>query len=233
VILPNLSRQHAARDPGSFAHTLDWALRLICLIALPAIVALVILAEPILVTLFQYGATSAADTAMAALSLRAYALGLLAFMLIKVLAPGFYARQDMKTPVRIGIIAMAVNMVLNIAFVLPLHFYWQVGHVGLALATSLAAYVNSFLLYRGLRKLGVYWGHQGWPALGLQMACANVAMAVVLVALMLVWGDWEVWSAGQRIWHLALVCAAGAIVYLAGLLLTGFKPSNLRHVSRH
>jgi len=233
VILPNLSRQHAARDPDSFSYTLDWALRLICLIALPAIVALVILAEPILITLFQYGATSASDTGMAALSLRAYALGLLAFMLIKVLAPGFYARQDMKTPVRIGVIAMVVNMVLNIAFVLPLHFYWQIGHVGLALATSLAAYVNSYLLYRGLRRLGVYRQHHGWSALSLQMLCANVAMVLVLLALMALWPSWVEWSAGQRVWRLALVCAAGALVYANGLLLTGFKPANLRHASRH
>tara|TARA_R110000850_G_scaffold112472_14_gene226463 strand:- start:1669 stop:3276 length:1608 start_codon:yes stop_codon:yes gene_type:complete len=233
VILPNLSRQHAARDPESFARTLDWALRLICLIALPAIIALIILAEPILITLFQYGATSAADTAMAALSLRAYALGLLAFMLIKVLAPGFYARQDMKTPVRIGIIAMAINMVLNLVFVLPLHYYWQIGHVGLALATSLAAYVNSFLLYRGLRRLGVYWRQRGWSALGLQLLCANIAMAAALIGFIWVWHDWVNWSAGVRVWHLALVCTVGVVVYVGGLLVCGFKPSNLRHVSRH
>jgi putative peptidoglycan lipid II flippase len=233
VILPNLSRQHAGRDPDSFAHTLDWALRLIFLVALPAIVALIMLAEPILITLFQYGATSAADTAMAALSLRAYALGLLAFMLIKVLAPGFYARQDMRTPVRIGVVAMVVNMVLNVAFVVPLHYYWQVGHVGLALATSLAAYVNSFLLYRGLRRLGVYWPHKGWGALGLQMLCANLAMGGVLAALMLYWSDWVTWSASQRIGRLAVVCVLGGGVYAAGLLLTGFKPANLRHTSRH
>ncbi len=113
VILPGLSRQHASDSPEKFSETLDWALRLILLIALPAAVALVILAEPILATLFQYGKTTVVDVNMSSLSLQAYAVGLVAFMLIKVLAPGYFARQDMKTPVRIGIIAMASNMVLN------------------------------------------------------------------------------------------------------------------------
>ena len=108
-----------------------------------------LLAEPILITLFQYGELQMRDVEMSSLSLRAYTLGLIPFMLIKILAPGFYARQDTKTPVRIGIIAMVSNMVMNIAFVVPLHHYWQIGHAGLALATAGSAWLNAGLLYRG------------------------------------------------------------------------------------
>ena len=233
VILPNLSRQHAADDPEAFSRTLDWAVRLVFLIALPALVALVILAEPILITLFQYGRTTALDTAMASYSLRAYALGLLAFMLIKVLAPGFYARQDMKTPVRIGIMAMLTNMVLNVVFVVPLHYYWQVGHAGLALATSLAAMLNAGLLYLGLKRMGAYVRAPGWGRLALQLVVSNGLMAVVLLAALSFWSEWGGWSAPDRAWHLAVVCLAGLGMYLAALFASGLRLRHLRHVSRH
>ena len=161
VILPGLSRlqlQNLSDDgEGSneksvsqFKETLNWALRCITTVALPATAALIVLAAPILFALFQYQAMTAEDVAMSTYSLRAYALGLIAFMAIKVLATGFYAQQDMKTPVRIGIIAMVSNMVLNLILVLILHHYWQLGHVGLALATSLSAVLNAVLLFRGL-----------------------------------------------------------------------------------
>ncbi|HEY7883571.1 MAG TPA: murein biosynthesis integral membrane protein MurJ [Cellvibrionaceae bacterium] len=233
VILPNLSRQHVARDPEAFADTLDWAVRLVCLIALPAMVALVILAEPILTALFQYGRTSAHDTAMAAFSLRAYAVGLLAFMLIKVLAPGFYAMQDMKAPVRIGIIAMIANMLLNVAFVVPLHFYWQVGHAGLALATSLAAVLNAWLLFWGLKTRHVYRAGKGWRRLWWQMLLANVLLAVLLLGALQWWTDWQTWAAWPRIWRLMLLCGAGLLIYVVTLWVCGLRLRHLRHVSRH
>nr|WP_051083988.1 murein biosynthesis integral membrane protein MurJ [Gilvimarinus chinensis] len=231
VILPNLSRQHAGKDPASFASTLDWAIRLVFLIALPAVVALLILAQPILTTLFQYGATTASDTAMATLSLRAYALGLLAFMLIKVLAPGFYARQDMKTPVRIGIIAMATNMVLNLLFVVPLHFYYGIGHVGLALATAISAYINSALLYRGLRRQQIFWRQRGWGRFAVQLVLANMAMGVLLFAALVLWPNWVEWGAFARVWRLAVICVAGAVVYAAVLVIFGLRPRHLKHPS--
>ena len=135
--LQNLSAESEESNGGSaarFRATLNWALRCITLVAIPATAALIVLAAPILFTLFQYQAMTAADVAMSTYSLRAYALGLMAFMAIKVLATGFYAQQDMKTPVRIGIIAMVSNMVLNLIFVLILHHYWQLGHVGLGIS---------------------------------------------------------------------------------------------------
>ena len=138
VVLPTLSAQRARSESESgdpvFAATLHWAMGLVLLIALPATVALLLLAQPILATLFQYGAFSPEDVAKSAWSLRAYTLGLCAFMLIKVLAPGYYARQDMKSPVRIGIMAMVANMIMNPLFIFPLMWLADLGHVGLPVA---------------------------------------------------------------------------------------------------
>lgn len=229
VILPSLSRQHGAQDSEAFSRTLDWAIRLILFIAMPAIVALVLLAEPMLMTLFQHGKTTLTDITMMSFSMRAYALGLVAFMLIKVLAPGFYAKQNTKTPVRIGIIAMSVNMVLNVIFVVPLHLYYALGHVGLALATSMAAYLNAYLLYRGLKASGAYQVGVGWMALLFKYALANVLMAMVLLLLLNYWQDWAVWGNWQRIWHLAAICSIGLGTYLVTLFACGVRPSVLRH----
>ena len=163
------------------------------------------------------------DTAMASLSLRAYALGLLAFMLIKVLAPGYFSRQDTKTPVKIGIIAMALNMVFNIALVVPFHYLWQIGHVGLALATSLSAFVNAGLLYRGLRRKGVFKPLPGWMSYILRLLVANVMMGLVLYFVLRYIGNWSVLAVDERILYMAGVCTCGLCVYIAGLLLMGMK----------
>ncbi len=200
VILPSLSRQQANRSAEEFSATLDWAIRMVLLIAVPAAVALFILAEPILMTLFQYGKLTARDVSMASFSLQAYSVGLLAFMLIKVLAPGYFSRQDTKTPVKIGIIAMIANMVLNIAFVVPLHFYWQLGHVGLALATSLSAFLNAGLLYRGLRRQEVYTPLPEFMTTVLRLLAAAAAMAAVLVWFLpehALWLEWLWWQRGS------------------------------------
>lgn len=228
VILPSLSRQHANVDEDKFRATLDWALRIVMLIAVPAALALIVLAEPILVTLFQYGKTTAFDIAMSSWSLRAYAAGLLAFMLIKVLAPGYFSRQDTKTPVKIGIIAMAVNMVLNIALVWPLYTYINMGHVGLALATSIAACLNAFLLYRGLRKRGVFERLAGWPLLLLRLFFANGLMVAVLWYLLQLWPDWSLWSWWVRSWHLSALCGVGLLCYIMVLVLSGLRFRDIR-----
>ena len=234
VILPNLSRHHAASSTQEYSETLDWALKMILLIAVPASAALVLLAEPILVTLFYYGdVMTLRDMSMATLSLRAYALGLIAFMLIKVLAPGFFARQDMRTPVRIGIIAMVTNMVLNILFVVPLHFYWQIGHLGLAAATSVAAFLNAILLYVYLKRSGVYVASGHWVGFFCRL---SVAVGVMLVVLVVVSGpldalNSEVWQNmpwWQRSRGILGLCAAGFVAYVLMLLITGFKMSDLR-----
>lgn len=228
VILPGLSRQHADTDPQKFNATLDWAITMVLIVAVPAAIALIVLAEPILLTLFQYGKTSLNDVAMSALSLKAYALGLLAFMLIKVLAPGYYARQDMKTPVKIGIVAMVSNMVLNAVFVAPLYFVWNVGHVGLALATSASAFINAGLLWRGLRRAGVYQPVAGWPRKLLAMLLANGTMAVGLVAALSFLGDWSEWVWWRRALNLAVICIVGGSIYTLALLAGGIRPRDLK-----
>lgn len=227
VILPSLSRQFVGEDTQKFSQTIDWALRLILLIAIPAAVALFILAVPILTVLFEYGKTGASDIAMSALSLQAYALGLLAFMLIKVLAPGYFSRQDTKTPVKIGIIAMAVNMVFNLILVIPFHYLWQIGHVGLALATALSAWLNAGLLYRGLRQRNVYTPISGWSVYLIRLLVANVVMGVVLFGSFYVVPDWSVLDVWQRVMMMVACCGAGLAAYLSVLFMLGLR---LRHV---
>jgi putative peptidoglycan lipid II flippase len=229
VILPNLSAHKAAAREGQFQHTLDWAVRCVLLIGVPAAVALILLAEPILITLFQYGALTPDDVWMASLSLRAYSLGLMGFMLIKVLAPGFYARQDMVTPVRIGIAAMVANMVMNLLLVIPLMYYWDIGHVGLALATTLAAYLNAGLLLRGLLREGVYRAQPGWRSYAGRLVVATGAMTAVLLYLAPDVSVWLNWSWQTRAFQMTLLCGAGGAVYLLVHLLAGTRMRHLRN----
>jgi putative peptidoglycan lipid II flippase len=228
VILPNLSAHRAAEREGQFSLTLDWAMRAVLLIGVPAAVALMVLAQPILVTLFQYGALSADDVRMSSLSLQAYSLGLVAFMLVKVLAPGFYARKDTATPVKIGIIAMLVNMVLNLLFVLPLMYFWDIGHMGLALATSVAALLNAGLLLRGLMREGVYHAHGGWGSYFLRLLLSTLCMAATLLWLKQETSAWLSWGWQQRAWEMTILCAAGAGTYLLVHLLLGTRFRHLR-----
>ena len=224
VILPRLSRLRAGEDSRQFAATLDWAMRSVLLVGLPAGAALAVLAGPILASLFQYGALTAADVAMAALSLQAYSLGLLAFMLVKVLAPGFYAQQNLAAPVRIGIIAMAANMVMNLLFVAPLHFLWGIGHAGLALATSLAAYLNAALLLRGLLRNGALKFQPGWGQFLLRLGLATLVMVAVLSISAPDIGEWSTWEPLERALRLALLVLEGLLAYLAIHFLLGTRP---------
>ncbi|GAB5452681.1 MAG: murein biosynthesis integral membrane protein MurJ [Halioglobus sp.] len=228
VILPSLSAHSAASRDEAFGTTLDWALRAVLLIGVPATAALILLAEPILITLFQNGALTAADVSMATLSLRAYALGLLAFMLVKILAPGFYARKDTKTPVKIGVIAMVANMIMNLLFVVPLMYLWNVGHVGLALATSLAAYLNAGLLLRGLLRDGVYRFQHGWSLHLFKLLVATAAMSLALIWLAPDEASWLAWGWQQRALQLGWLCGLGLLVYLVCQWLMGTRLRHLR-----
>ena len=221
VILPKLSRQHAGAETDGFSQTLDWALRWALLIGVPATVALTILAGPILSTLFQYGEFDARDVTMSTRSLIAFALGLVAFMLIKVLAPGFYARQDTRSPVKYGVIAMVANTTMVLILV------WPLAHAGLALATSLAAFLNAGLLFVNLRRRNVYQPRAGWATFLAQLGAANLAMGLVLEFGA---GHLEQWlhaSAGARLWHLTWLVTAGAGTYLLAVLAVGIKPRHL------
>lgn len=229
VILPRLSQQHVAASPEAFSRTLDWALRMVLVIGLPAATGLFVLAGPMLVTLFQYGEFGAADVRMAELSLMAYALGLLGFILVKVLAPGYYSRQDTRTPVRIAVIAMAANVVMNIAFVVPM-VVWDIPgpHAGLALATTLAAFINAGLLFRGLRREAGLVLAPGWARLWGQVLVADVLMAGILWAGA---GETSAWLRrgwDERALHLLMWVGAGALVYFAVLRLAGLRPAALR-----
>ena len=234
VILPNLSRHHAASSVEAYSQTLDWALRMVLLIAVPAAAALMLLAEPILATLFLYGEVmTPRDMSMATLSLRAYSLGLIAFMLIKVLAPGFFARQDMRTPVRIGVIAMVSNMALNLILVIPLHLYWQIGHMGLALATSLSAFLNALLLFLALRSKAIYVPDRAWLRF-----MVTLLLAVILMVATLIWlgGQFDAFDASlwqqfgwwQRSSAIACICLGGFGVYIAVLGFGGMRLSDLK-----
>ena len=224
VVLPSLSRRHAEKSVEEFSATLDWAFRIVCLIALPASLALILIAEPLLITLFQNDKFTMNDVIQSAGSLRAYSLGLVAFMAIKIFAPGFYARQNTTTPVKIGVIAMVANMVMNLGFYLA-----GFAHVGLALATSLAAFLNAGLLILALRSEGVFSFHSGWLVYILRLLFANAVMAVFLLYMK---GEWQVWatmSLGIRVAHMAAMVVGGALLYLACLGLAGLR---WRHVYR-
>ena len=228
VIMPGLSRLHATASAEKFSHTLDWAIKLIVLIALPATLALVILAEPIILTLFQHGSLTLHDALMSSYSLQSYVLGLLGFMLIKVLAPGYFARHDMATPVRIGVIAIAANIAIKAVIVVPLNVYWQIGHVGLAISTAAAAYVNAILLYRGLRKQQVYQPDPNWLKVWLRYGFASLVMVATLLVGLHHFNGWHAWGTWPRIVHLSILCVAGILAYFAGLALAGFKIRDFR-----
>ena len=223
VILPSLSRKHAADSAQQFAATLDWAVRAVLLIGLPAALALALLAEPLIATLFHYGEVTDRDVVMSARSLRAYSAGLLAFMLIKVLAPGFFARQDTRTPVKIGVIAMVANMVFNLILVFPL------AHAGLALATSLSAWLNAVLLWRGLRREGAWQSQPGWPRFLMQIGLANTAMAAGVLWFNPPVGQWLAASGAERAVDMAVVVAIGVGIYFLALALAGVRVRHFRH----
>ncbi len=228
VILPSLARNQASASSEDFSRTLDWALRLILLIGMPASVALFVSGHSILIALFQYRQTTAHDVTMSAYALAAVATGLSAFMLIKVLAPGYYARQDMRTPVRIGIIAMVSNMAFNLMLVIPLHIYWRIGHVGLAMATSLSAWLNAGLLARGLLNTGVFAPRPGWARFSAQLVLASTAMGLTLWLLDPSVSQWEHWVWWQRVGLLSALCSAGFVVYGGVLVLCGLRLAHLR-----
>lgn len=230
VILPNLSLKFARQNPQGFSATLDWALRLALIITLPAAFGLAILAAPILVTLFQYEAFRMSDVEMSALSLAAYAAGLPAFIAVKVLAPGFYARQDTRTPVKIAIIAMVANMLLNLAFVVSLLAVdFRGPHMGLALASSVAAYINAGLLYRMLRRQDAYRPEAGWGRVLLAVGLGCAAMVMVLAWQSPQLAQWAQWGASARTTRLVFLIVLGAAVYAAAVLAGGLR---LRHLEK-
>lgn len=222
VILPSLSEKHVRTSPEEFSHLLDWGLRWVVVIGMPASVGLAVLSGPVLATLFHFGAFTGRDVVMSAQALMAFAVGLVGFILVKVLAPGFYARQDTKTPMQIGVIALGANIGLSLALVYPLR------HVGLAAAISLSAWVNAALLFHRLRGQGVYQALPGW-----RVFLTRAALATAVMGALIVWGTQglDAWLAAPplaRGARLAFWIATGIMVYGAVLFLTGMRPDHLK-----
>lgn len=222
ILLPSLAKSHTSGNAQEFSALLDWGLRLTLLLTLPAALALAILAVPLLSTLFQYGAFSAQDVLRTREALVAYSVGLTGLILVKVLAPGFYARQDIRTPVKIAIFTLLLTQAMNLAFIGWLE------HAGLALSIGLASCANAFLLWRGLRKRGSYVPLPGWHAFFAKLGVAVAAMGLVL---WLVAGGDAAWLAMDglgRATKLIVVVICGLVSYFAMLWLLGFRVQDFR-----
>lgn len=230
VILPQLSRHHADSDAAGYSEALDWGLRTVLLIGLPAALGIALLAEELTAALFLTGEFTARDTRMTSYALVAMCVGIPAFMLSKVLLPAFYARQDTRTPMRAAVITVFVNVALTVAIVLP----WQrsgavAPHAGIALATALAGTVNALLLWIWLRRAGIYAAAPGWTRWLLRIAAGLSAMAAAVWGVTRTAGDFtSMGDAARWGWLLAAV-VAGAAAYGATLVALGLRPRHLRH----
>jgi putative peptidoglycan lipid II flippase len=217
ILLPSLSRMHADQSPVEYSRLLDWGMRLCFLLAAPAALALALLSVPLITTLFKHGAFTAIDVAMTRNALVAYSVGLLGLILVKVLAPGFYAKQDIRTPVRIGVATLAATQLMNLAFV------WPFAHAGLALAIGLGGCMNAALLYRGLRQRRIHVPEPGWGRFLLKLALALILMGATLWFLSGEDAWWMQASGLERIGRLCWIVPAGAGVYFATLWALGFR----------
>ena len=245
VILPTLSRHHVNTDRAGFSKSLDWGLRTTLIIIVPAMLGLMLLALPLVSTIFQYGKFTADAARMTALSVFGLSFGLPAFALVKTVLPAFYARQDTRTPVRAGLVAMVANMVFNVALLALLYALWVPDaakadgvmatlarvpglHFALGIASALSSYLNLVLLWRWLRKADVFDPQPGWIRFLVRMLLANVVMAAALLAGLHLAPDFTVVDKWQRIGWLATLVFGGAAVYGLSMLALGFRPRDFR-----
>ncbi|WP_348761764.1 murein biosynthesis integral membrane protein MurJ [uncultured Salinisphaera sp.] len=229
VILPSLSARHASKSSAAFSDTLDWALKVLMVLGLPAMVGLFILAGPLVITLFNYRSFTPHDVWMSQYALMAYSLGFMGFSIVKVLVTGFYSREDSRTPVKCGVISMVSAMAMNLAFVgLFLWQRWEAPHAGLALAGSLGAFVNAGLLYFYLRRSGAYTPRTGWAGLYLRIMIGCVIMAIVLHVGAADAATWMARDALARVGWLMAWITAGVGLYFVALAATGLRPRHLR-----
>ncbi len=228
VLLPRLSTVHVQDDTTEFQNTMDWGVRLGTVIALPCTIGLFLLSIPLIATLFGYGKFDAVDIQMSAWSLRAYALALPGFILIKILAPGFFSRQNTRTPVRIGIIAMLCNMGYNVVLVGAIVLMaLPAPHTGLALATALSANQQALMLYGQLRRENAYQVDSGTKKLIAKATLSSVSMGLVLIWISPPPEQWFSMHAIERAKHLAGIIIAAMLVYGCTLFLTGVRPNHL------
>jgi len=217
ILLPSLSKHYASRSGDEYSRLLDWGLRITLLLAVPAAAALALLAVPLVTTLFQYGAFTAADTFATRDAVMAYSVGLVALILVKILAPAFYARQNIKTPVKIAIASLVTTQMLNLVLV------WHLRHAGLALAISIGACVNAGLLYTLLRRARVYQPQPGWGVFTLKLGLAVYAMSTVLWVTAGDNAQWLTALGSERLLRLSAVIGAGAFAYFVSLFALGFR----------
>jgi len=217
ILLPSLSRHYADRSTNEYSGLLDWGLRLTLLLAAPAAAALALLAVPLVTTLFHYGEFGVGDVFATRRAVIAYSVGLIGLVMVKVLAPGFYARQDIRTPVRMALITLGLTQVMNFAFV------WPLQHAGLALAIGLGACLNAALLLRGLLQRDIYRPQPGWPVFLFKLGIAVYVMAMVLWVASGTDASWLAMRGAARAGNLAWVVLAGMTTYFAALWLLGFR----------
>jgi len=220
ILLPSLSKAYAGKDESEYSQLLDWGLRLTFILAAPAAVALAVLATPLVTALFHYGKFTPIDVVMTQQALVAYSVGLLGLILVKILAPGFYARQNIKTPVKIAVFTLVMTQLMNglFIFVLPLQ------HAGLALAIGLGACINASLLYYHLRQHNIFQPQAGWTIFLLKLLAALSVMGVTLYFAMGDTGAWLHYGLMKRLIYLTGLVMLGGVSYFATLMLLGFKP---------
>ncbi len=229
VILPSLSAQHAGKSPEHFSATLDWGLRVLLLIGLPAMLGLLLLAGPLVTTLFQYSRFGAQDVQMTTVALMAYAFGFMGYSLVKVLLPGFFARQQTRIPVRYGVIALSCGMAVSVSLTwLLIRQQYFAPHLALAISTSVSAWINAGLLLWRLHRDGIYRAQPGWLAFALRLLLANLAMALLLVWLAGDLAGWLAAGAAERALKMLQLILACAALYFAVLGLGGLRPRHLR-----
>jgi putative peptidoglycan lipid II flippase len=227
ILLPSLSKSFAKGDTQEYSQLMDWGLRLALLLAIPSAVALGILSKPLIASLFQYGKFNAHDTLMTQQALIAYSIGLIGLIIVKILAPGFYSRQDIKTPVKIAVVTLIMTQLMNLAFIVPLK------HAGLSLSIGLAACLNASLLYWQLRKQQIFQPQPGWLLFLVKLIVAVAVMAAVLVGIMWWMPQWDSGNMAMRILRLLGVVIAGAGSYFIVLGLLGFRPRDFYRRSSH
>ncbi|MCF8998388.1 murein biosynthesis integral membrane protein MurJ [Acinetobacter nectaris] len=227
VILPSLSTRHAEQDVEKFKGMIDWAARVIILVGVPASLALFMLSTPIIQALFQHGEFTPQDTRMTSLALQCMSGGVLAFMLIKVFAPGFYAQQDTKTPVRIGLVAVAANALMNVILITFFKYIdWHAPHMALGISSSFSALVNAGLLYYFLHKRDVFRFGPHWKKIAAQYLIANIVMGIALaIGIHFYNGQLSQW---MRITEVLGLCFVGVVAYAFTLLIVGFRPRHLK-----
>ncbi len=218
ILLPSLAKHHSNNATEEYSRLLDWGLRLSFLLAVPAAAALAVLSGPLIATLFQYGKFGPHDLEMTRQALIAYSVGLLGLIQVKILAPGFYARQNVRTPVKIAVVSLLATQAMNLLFI------WHLRHAGLALAIGLGSCINAALLYRGLRRHGIYTPQHGWPAFGSKIALATLGMCAVLWYATSWAGSFTQGGLAERALKLALIILPGILTYFATLLALGVRP---------